>query len=84
MAVARDVAQAEIYQSDPQQAESAEQGGVGMIEGEKGPMLIIIDQRRVEGAAAKHAGADEIPERRPDDIEIGQIVFELLMGGISR
>ena len=47
-------------------------------------MLVVIDQRRVQRAAAENAGADEIPERRADDVGIGEPVFELPLGPISR
>ena len=74
-----DVAQAEIDQSDRQFAEGAEQRGMGMVERQEGAMLVVVDQRRVERAAAEYARAHEIPERRADDVGIGKPIFELLM-----
>lgn len=39
---------------------------MGVIESQEGAVLVVIDQRRVQGAAAKDAGADEVPEGGPD------------------
>ena len=47
-----------------------------MVERQEGAVLVIIDERSVESAAAEHTGADEIPERRPEDVEISQAVIE--------
>jgi hypothetical protein len=49
---------------------------VSVVEGEERAVLVVIDERRVEGAAAEDAGADEIPEGGADDIEVGETVFE--------
>ena len=70
------VTQAEIDQAEREQAERAEQRGMGVVEGQECAMLIIIDQRSVERAAAEHTGADEIPERRSKDEQIGKAVVE--------
>ena len=79
MPIGGDVAQAEIDQPDRQFAESAGQRGVCMVERQEGAVLVVVHQRRVERAPAEHARADEIPERCPDDIGVGQPVFEFLM-----
>ena len=77
MPVGRDIAQAEIDQPDRQQAEGAEQRRMGVVEGQEGAVLVVIDQRRVQRAAAEDAGADEVPERRADDVGVGEPVLEL-------
>lgn len=41
-------------------------------------MLIIVDERGIECAAAENASTDKIPECRPYHIGVGQPVFELL------
>ena len=74
-----DVAQAEIDQPDRELPEGAEQRGVRVVQRQEGAVLVVVDERRVERAAAEHAGADEVPERRADDIGIGEPVLELLM-----
>ena len=74
-----DIAQAEIDQPDRQFAEGAEQRGVRMVERQEGAVLVVVDERRVQRAAAEDARADEIPERRADDIGVGEAVFEFLM-----
>ncbi len=70
------VAQAEIDQPDTQKAEGAEQRGMGMVQGQKGAVLVVVDQGRILGAAAKDPGADKIPERRADYVSISETVFE--------
>ena len=76
-ASAGDIAQAEIDQPDRQQAEGAEQRRVGVVEGQERSVLVVVDQRRIQRAAAEDAGADEIPEGGTDDVGVGQAVFEL-------
>ena len=50
-----------------------------MVERQEGAVFVIVHQRRVERAAAEDAGADEIPERRADDVGVGEPVLEFLM-----
>jgi hypothetical protein len=52
---------------------------MGVIESQEGAVLVVIDQRRVQGAAAKDAGADEVPEGGPDYVGVGQPVIERLL-----
>lgn len=80
MLIAGDIPQAEIDQPDAEQAERAEQGRVGMIQGEEGAVLVGVHQGRVERAAAEHAGADEVPEGGADDVGVGEPVFECPVG----
>ena len=75
--VGGDIAQAEIDQPDAEKAEGAEQRRMGVVEGQERAVLVVIDQRRIQRAAAKDAGADEIPERGADDVGVGETVFEL-------
>src|SRR6185312_10362027 len=77
----RRVAQTEIDESDPEQAEGAEERGMGVVERKEGAVLVVIDERRVQGPAAKHTRTDEIPERRAEDVEVGEPVLELTGGG---
>jgi hypothetical protein len=49
---------------------------MGVVEGEKGAVLVIIHQRRVQRTAAEDTGANKVPERRANDVGIG--------GGLSR
>ena len=77
MPVGGGIAQAEIDQPDPQQAEGAEQRGMRVVQGQKRAVLVVIDQRRIQRAAAKDPGADEVPERRANDVSIGETIFEL-------
>ncbi len=72
----RAIAQAEIDEAEREQAERAEQRGVRVVERQEGAVLVIIDERRIERAAAEDAGADEIPERRAEDVEVGEAVIE--------
>ena len=74
----RAIAQAEIDETERKQAKGAEQRRVRVVERQESAVLIIIDQRRVDRSAAEHAGADEIPERRAENVEIGQAVIEAL------
>ena len=52
---------------------------MGVVERQERAVLVVVHQRRVERAAAEHAGADEIPERGADDVGVGEPVFELAM-----
>jgi len=69
------ITQAKIDQPDGEQPKRAKQGGMRMIQRQKGAVLVIIDQRRVQRAAAEDAGADEIPERGTDDVGVGEPVI---------
>ena len=70
------IAQAEVDEAEREQPEGAEQRRVRVVERQEGAVLVVIDERRVERAAAEDAGADEIPERRAEDVEIGEAVIE--------
>src|SRR6185312_13527051 len=74
-----DVAQTKIDEPDRKLAECAEQRRMSMVQREKGAVLVVVDEWRVERATAKHAGTDEVPERRADDVGIGQAVLEPLV-----
>jgi len=66
-------------QTDGQQPECPEQGRVCVVESEKCPVLVIVHQGCVQCAAAEHASAHEIPERRADDVVVREPVLELLL-----
>ena len=67
-AVGRGGAQAEVDQANGEEPEGAEQGGMRMVQRQERAVLVVIDQRRVERAAAEDSGADEVPERGADDV----------------
>ncbi|KGS21380.1 putative nitric-oxide reductase domain protein [Burkholderia pseudomallei MSHR7343] len=71
--------QAEIDQSDREQAERAEQRRVRVVQREEGAVLVIVDERRVERAAAEHARSDEVPERGAQHIRVRETVAEPLL-----
>jgi hypothetical protein len=70
------IAEAEIDEAERKQPERAEQRGMGMVEGQESAMLVVVDERRVKGAAAEDARPDEIPERRAEDVQISKRVIE--------
>src|SRR5580692_9905211 len=80
ISVGGDIAQAEINEPDPKQAEGAEQRSMGMVERQEGAVFVIVDQRRIQRASSKNAGADEVPECRSDDVGVGETELELLVG----
>ena len=47
-----------------------------VVEGQERAMLIIIDQRRIERAAAEDTRADEVLARRTKDEKVGEAVIE--------
>ena len=74
--VARHIAQAEVDQADREQPERSEQCRVGMVQRQERPVFIVVDQRRVQRAAAKYTGADEVPECRANEVGVGDRIIE--------
>ncbi len=54
---------------------------MGVIEGERGGVLVVVDERRIQRAAAKHPRPHEVPQRRADHVGIGEAVGEVAHGG---
>ena len=50
-----------------------------VIEREEGAMLVVVYERRVEGAPAEHSSAHEVPKCRADYISVSKIIFKVLM-----
>ena len=73
---ARAVTQAEVDEAKRQEPERAKQRGVRVVERQEGAVLVVIDERGIERAAAEDSGADEVPEGRAEDVEIGEAVIE--------
>ena len=47
-----------------------------MVQRQKRAVLVVIDQGRIQRAAAEDAGANEVPERGADDVGVGKPVLE--------
>ena len=60
------IPQAEVDQPEREQPERSEQRRMRVVERQERAVLVVIDQRRVERAAAEDTGSDEIPERRAE------------------
>ena len=67
------IAQAEVDQADGEQAEGRKEGGMGMVQRQERAVLVIIDQWRVERAAAEDAGAGYDPDLPGSDPAAGSV-----------
>jgi hypothetical protein len=47
-----------------------------MVQRQKRPVLVVIDQGCIQRAAAEDAGTNEVPERGADDVGVGEPIVE--------